>query len=213
VNIQAWMIKSWATLEWYLPPESEQLPAFYHVGTQIRDDGSDSGLRAGDAVWVAQHEQWYAGLAWEWAEVKPGIVMLTDPNSIITNLQFVDNERNPVPTLIRTVAVNRLVHALPWQRAVYAALQLHQPQPGLAPAAEAAHHSHPTSRAMTAGNFRLLGCGFEPSMPAANPLLRAFSAPGPHPAAEPARRSRTRASDREAGVTSLPPLQNLRRAA
>lgn len=216
MNIQSWMIKSWATLEWYLSPESGQLPAFHHVGTQLRDDGSDSGLRAGDAVWVAQHEQWYAGLAWEWAEVKPGIVMLTDPNSIITNLQFVDEDRQPVPSLLGAVAVNRLVHALPWQRAVCAALQLHQPQQGLAaPLATAAHSAprHPASRPMTAGDFQLLGYVSEPSMPAAAPFSHSISAPGWQAPAEPVRRNRTRATDREAGIETLPPLQNLRRAA
>ena len=34
------MIKSWTTLEWYLPPETGPLPHFNLVGTQVRDDGS-----------------------------------------------------------------------------------------------------------------------------------------------------------------------------
>lgn len=215
MNIQSWMIKSWAMLEWYLPPGSEHQLAFHHVGTHLRDDGSDSGLRAGDAVWVAQHEQWCAGLAWEWAEVRPGIVMLTDPNSIITNLQFVDKDREPVLGLLKTVAVNRIVHALPWQQAVRATLQLHQPQPGLSAAIELAptvpHRTMP--RGVTASDFRLLGYGVGPSVPADTPLLRAPSAPSRMLAIEPIRRMRTRANDREAGIDSLPPLQDLRHAA
>lgn len=123
MNIQSWMIKSWATREWYLPPQAEPLPPFKHMGTQIRDDGSNTGLRAGDTVWVCQDGQWQVGLAWEWVEVKPGVVMLADPNSIITNLQFVDDHQQFVYGLTKTVAVNRLVHALAWQRSVCALLQ------------------------------------------------------------------------------------------
>ncbi len=123
MNIQSWMIKSWATLEWYLPPETDKLPRFNLVGTQIRDDGSATGLRAGDTVWVAEGENADVGLAWEWIEVQPGIVMLADPNSIITNLQFVDSFSAPVSGLARTIAVNRIVHALPWQLPVCAQLR------------------------------------------------------------------------------------------
>ncbi len=215
MNIQSWMIKSWAMLEWYLPPGSERGLAFHHVGTHLRNDGSDSGLRTGDAVWVAQHEQWCAGLAWEWAEVRPGIVMLSDPNSIITNLVFVDEDRKPLPGLLKTVAVNRLVHALPWQQAVRAALHLHQPEPGINPVAEPAPtaQQRTTSRPATVSGFRLLGYGVEPSMPADTPVLRTISTPGRMVAIEPVRRMRTRANDREAGIDNLPPLQNLRHAA
>lgn len=123
MNIQSWMIKSWATLEWYLPPQPANLPSFNHVSTHIRDDGSTSGFRCGDTVWMALDGQWPAGLAWEWTEVKPGLVMLSDPNCIITNLQFVDDERNPVFGLSKTVVVNRLVHALAWQAPVCGMLQ------------------------------------------------------------------------------------------
>lgn len=49
--------------------------------------------------------------------------MLSDPNSIITNLQFVDEQRNPVVGLSKAVVVNRLVHALAWQAPICALLQ------------------------------------------------------------------------------------------
>lgn len=117
------MIKSWTTLEWYLPPETGPLPHFNLVGTQVRDDGSSTGFRAGDTVWVAEDAQGQAGLAWEWIEVQPGVVMLADPNSIITNLQIVDSHNGPVSGLAKTIAVNRLVHALPWQQSVCTQLQ------------------------------------------------------------------------------------------
>ncbi len=201
MNIQSWMIKSWATLEWYLPPQSEQLPRFKHVGTQVRDDGSSSGSRAGDTVWVAQDDQWQAGLAWEWIEVKPGIVMLADPNSIITNLQFVDAEHQHVVGLAKTTAINRLVHGLPWQQSVCAllpnqmlsvptaarTLPPHQPHQGKL------HSVRAALRSQTADVHAL---------PASRRIMTT----------EPLRRAHSRASDLEDGQMG-PALHDLRRAA
>lgn len=209
------MIKSWASLEWYLPPDAESFPAFHHVSTQVRDDGSISGFQSGDTVWVAQHDQWCAGLAWEWSEVKTGIVMLTDPNSIITNLEFVDNEGNPVLGLLKTIAVNRLVHALPWQAAVCGAMQPHLPRPELAAVAAAVHmpQSESMARHSTAGPIRYLGHDQEQSATATTPPLRAVSATARHNRTDTARRTGSRVADREAGIDSLMPPQHLRRAA
>ena len=208
MNIQSWMIKSWATLEWYLPAQSEQLPGFKHVGTQVRDDGSSSGFRAGDTVWVAQDEQWQAGLAWEWVEVRPGIVMLADPNSIITNLQFVDGANQHVYGLAKTTAVNRLVHGLPWQQSVCARLsdqvlytlaaatalpQLQHAQ-GKLHSVRASLRSHTRSAMQTADVHALPSQG-----------RRMMTI-------EPPRHARSRATDLEEGPLGLA-LQDLRRAA
>jgi hypothetical protein len=128
VNVQSWMIKSWTTVEWYLPETDATCARFRHVSTQLRDDGSGSGYRAGDTVWVSEPDEdgdehpdgletlsGRAGLAWEWVEVRPGVVMLADPNSVITNLQFVDKAQKKVTGLNKIVSANRLVHGLHWQ--------------------------------------------------------------------------------------------------
>ncbi len=112
------MIKSWANVEWYLPPVGVEGTGFWHVSSQIRDMGDTNGLRSGDTVWAAQVGVRHIGMAWEWAEVRPGLVMLADPNAIITNLQLIDSLGAAVLGLSKTVAINRLVHALPWQTAV-----------------------------------------------------------------------------------------------
>ena len=202
------MIKSWATLEWYLPPQSDQLPSFKHVGAQVRDDGSSLGFRAGDTVWVAQDEQWQAGLAWEWVEVKPGVVMLADPNSIVTNLQFVDAEDQHVYGLAKTIAINRLVHGLPWQQSVCAllpdqalhaptgatALPGHQPQQGKLQGVRASLRLHSPLPAQTAAVHALPASG------------RSMVT------TEPPRHARSRASGLEAGPLGQA-LLDLRRAA
>lgn len=221
MNIQSWMVKSWASLEWYLPAEAEPLPDFRHAGTGLRDDGRLSGVRAGDTVWVAHHEHGYAGLAWEWVEVKPGIVMLADPNSIITNLQIVDNRLHQVTGLLLTIAINRLVHALPWQQAVCATWQPQQQQPEPAHAVAAAHAAlcRPITGRLTSGSVRHIGHSQEAAAPEAPPQWRAHSAASHGAITAATRGQRTRDSDgahetgQAAGNENLGPACNLRRAA
>ena len=214
VNIQSWMIKSWATHEWYLPPQAEQLPHFKHVGTQVRDDGSATGLRAGDTVWMSLDEQWQVGLAWEWVEIKPGMVMLADPNSIITNLQFVDEHQKSVYGLAKTVAVNRLVHALAWQSSVCALLQPAAEQAGAAcAAAPARRHSdgaHLGSRPLGAQRTPASGHLIRPNHSAD---LHAIQSRARWATAEQPRRLHSRATDREEPVVESTVRPNLRRAA
>ncbi len=230
MNIQSWMIKSWATLEWYLPPQVETLPSFKHMGTQLRDDGGLAGLRAGDTVWMAQDEQRPVGLAWEWVEVKPGVVMLADPNSIITNLQFVDDHQLPVYGLAKTVAVNRLVHALAWQLPVCDLLQQRRQ-----PEEQGAHLTVTAAVSLLSSSLarpgletqgvqplltrNLSSLSYNPS-PSPNPLRRAVQMAGLHPVqslrhravVETHRRAHSRASDQEDSIeTAL--LRDQRRAA
>ncbi len=112
------------------------MPELALASTRVREEPCGAQLRTGDTVWVAQGEDWHVGLAWEWIEVKPGIVMLADPNSIITNLQFVDSEQQAVTGLSKTVLINRIVHATPWQQSVCSLLQATVPltlnQPAMA---------------------------------------------------------------------------------
>ncbi len=213
MNIQSWMIKSWATLEWYLPQQTEQLPRFKHVGTQMRDDGSSSGFRAGDTVWMAQEEQWRAGLAWEWLEVKPGVVMLADPNSIITNLQFVDSDQKPVYGLAKTVAINRLVHALAWQHAVCELLHLDERAAPFVGHTSAPRQLEPVN---TDGAHRVMSRNEALPVlrrPALTADLHAVPAQGRRSTADQhPRRARSRSTDREEGLQGVA-LQDLRRAA
>lgn len=132
VKIQSWMIKSWTSVEWYLPAEADALPTFQHISTHIRESDSVTGLRGGDTVWMLDGDESPTGMAWEWHEVRPGVVMLADPNAIVTNLQIIDREQQRVQGLDKIIVVNRIVHQLPWQRAVADCLQ-EEPLPAAQP--------------------------------------------------------------------------------
>ncbi|MBU6259952.1 MAG: hypothetical protein KGJ30_15440 [Burkholderiales bacterium] len=129
MGVQSWMIKSWPIIDWFLPASSDHWPNFWHVNTQIRENSDASGLRAGETVWLGVVDGKSVGAAWEWSELSPGVVMLTDPNSIQSNLRFVGADRSVHDEAVAIVCLNRLAHHLPWQPAVRAML--------------AAAHQHP----------------------------------------------------------------------
>lgn len=116
VKIQAWMIKSWPTFECYLPAQADLPTRLRHMQSHVRD--ADAGAPQGETVWLGEIEGQRAAMAWEWVEFRAGVVMLADPNSIVTNLRFVDDQQAPVAALSVLVALNRIVHGLPWQQAV-----------------------------------------------------------------------------------------------
>ena len=138
------MIKSWPTVQWYLPLEADRFPAFRHLGTQVRESTLPGGKRQGETVWMGMLDGEPAGLAWEWAEERPGVVLLADPNSILSNIRFVSPTDGNQPTaqspLAVVVALNRIAHQLPWQEAVCRVLQEQPALPAARPATQVILH-------------------------------------------------------------------------
>ncbi len=78
----------------------------------------------GETVWSATIGAMTLGIAWEWVELREGVVMLRDPNTIITNVLFLDAELALETECGAISSANRLTHALPWQSSVTNALTL-----------------------------------------------------------------------------------------
>ena len=122
MGLQSWMIKSWPMVEWYLPAEVAEWPAFWHMHTRVRDNGQRTSRRMGDTVWMGVIDGKSVGAAWDWSELRPGVVTLTDPNAIVSNIRFVSGEKTYQEQLVAMVCLNRLTHHLPWQQTVCAIL-------------------------------------------------------------------------------------------
>jgi hypothetical protein len=126
------MIRSWPAIEWYLPSDEDRWPAFLHLSTHIRTSPDDAGRSAGDTVWLGHVAGQSVGLAWEWVELRPGVVMMADPNSIITNARFAGPGRGLDDELHALICANRLANLLGWQQVVCAAVDFSRRQGGTA---------------------------------------------------------------------------------
>ncbi len=76
----------------------------------------------GETVWSATIGAMTLGFAWEWVELRDGVLMLRDPNTIITNVLFLDAELALETECAAISSANRLTHELPWQLTVTSVL-------------------------------------------------------------------------------------------
>lgn len=115
MGLQSWMIKSWPIIEWIPPRVDDDWPSFLHMSTQVRQERRGPQPCAGSTVWVGSIGGAYAGLAWEWVELRPGVLMLADPNSFTTNICVLGGGGRVQDALPTAVSLNRILHQLPWQ--------------------------------------------------------------------------------------------------
>jgi hypothetical protein len=94
------------------------------MGTEVRSERDEYGRAVGDTVWAASMgSKGLLGAAWEWVELLPGVVVLSDPNGLVSNAQFLADDGAEECELRSTVMVNCIAHAIPWQRTVTRLLQ------------------------------------------------------------------------------------------
>lgn len=128
MQISAWTLTSWPAVEWYIPKQRARWPRFSHGDTTVSSDDS-ARLARGTALWVAEVNRQNVGLAWDWVEVGRGVVAMTDPNGICSNLQLLRDKDHFESELASCLSLARLVHSLPWQEAVVCALGIQRRQP------------------------------------------------------------------------------------
>ena len=97
-----------------------------HLATRCESANPVDGLRMGATIWVMRQEIVRAAIAWEWAEMRPGVLVLADPNSLVSNITFV-GAPSPLKALDvesqKRLMLNMIVHGLPWQSAVLVELR------------------------------------------------------------------------------------------
>lgn len=88
------------------------------VGSHVRAPDARSGLRSGQEVWAALADGEAIQIAWEWTELKPDVVALFDPMSILCNVALVDGRGRELGRSKRMLHLNNTVHRLDWRSAI-----------------------------------------------------------------------------------------------
>lgn len=117
----AWIVYAWAPVLWQaaLAPQLHLV----HLGTRVLSFGDDEGPCSGQTLWGDHSEERAAGVAWDWVELRRGVVAMSDPLGMVTNLRLTDAYGEVMnPTQI-AVHLHQLVHTLPWQSEVSRALR------------------------------------------------------------------------------------------
>lgn len=109
--MRAWKILSLPPLLWQSPWPGV---ALNHLDTTI-DETSIDGRARGQSTWYLESEDGMGALGWEWEQMRRGVVALSDPMCIVSNLRIVDEDECPVAESRRALVLNTLVHGAPWQ--------------------------------------------------------------------------------------------------
>jgi hypothetical protein len=109
----AWMVYVWRPVLWRT---SSTTPLkLVHSGTRVLSLGEDEGPRSGQTLWCNDCTEHEAGVAWDWVELRAGVVAMSDPMGMVTNLRMTNERGDSLSTMQMTLVLHRLVHDLPWQ--------------------------------------------------------------------------------------------------
>lgn len=119
MKIQAWQVTSLPLVECYLSADLSPWASFSHVSTRVRGTfGPEDDRPIGDTVWAGVQGDRAVALAWDWVELRPGVVCLLDPNAVTTNARFMDAQDCYEEPLNAIISANRLIYMWPWQNEV-----------------------------------------------------------------------------------------------
>ncbi len=86
--------------------------------TRLEDPEEETPRKVGATVWVSTIPRLRVAVAWEWVEVSAGVLVVADPNNVISNLRLIRpmmGMESMSPSTQRVVLLNAIVRALPWQ--------------------------------------------------------------------------------------------------
>lgn len=117
----AWIVYAWTPVLWQAAAAPDL--HFVHLGTRVLSFGDEDGPCSGQTLWGDHSEARAAGVAWDWVEVREGVVAMSDPLGMVTNLRLLDAHGEVLSQTQIALRLHQLVHALPWQTEVRRALR------------------------------------------------------------------------------------------
>lgn len=116
----AWIVYAWPPLLW----QASLAPQLHlaHLGTHVLNHGDEACMCSGQTLWGDASDTRSAGVAWDWVQLQQGVVAMSDPLGLVTNLKLVDDDGEALTQIQAAVRLHQLVHALPWQSEVQRAL-------------------------------------------------------------------------------------------
>lgn len=86
----------------------------HHIATRVVDLSPDQHA-SGFSVWGTTIANGRVYFAFDWTEIRVGVPLLRDPNSVSTNLVYLDERGVEYPALRQISLIASLLHQSPWQ--------------------------------------------------------------------------------------------------
>jgi hypothetical protein len=74
--------------------------------------------RSGHTIWVGALDGHQVGVCWDWSELRPNVITLTDPMKLLSNIRLVDGDGFCLDQSSMALYLNTLVNELDWQQHV-----------------------------------------------------------------------------------------------
>lgn len=94
---------------------------FEHATTRVDHENAPKSCRRGQTIWWTKLDEQEGAIAWDWVEVREGIVTMVDPMAVLSNIA-IGSQVVAVEEQDRLIVLNEWVHQMPWQSVVSAAL-------------------------------------------------------------------------------------------
>jgi len=91
---------------------------FKRIATTHASLRGGAGVRSGRALWGLWTRDCPMGIYWEWAELRPGVVTLSNPLNVHSNVALLSDCGDPLDGPRMLLELNNAVHAMNWQREV-----------------------------------------------------------------------------------------------
>jgi hypothetical protein len=98
-----------------------------HLDTQLEHRDETESQVHGRTVWAGRAGEGDIALSWDWTYVRGNGTTMDDPYRLLTNLRFVDNWE-VLTAFHAAVHLTPLIHSLPWQAEVTAAMAEEWPE-------------------------------------------------------------------------------------
>ncbi len=115
-----WSIRAWPPVLWQAGCDPQL--CWRHIGTHVSHPSAFVGASSGQTLWAGSSGDGEAGVAWDWIQLRAGVVAMADPMTVVTNLRLIGDEGEVLTATESARYLNAIVHALPWQDEVQRAL-------------------------------------------------------------------------------------------
>lgn len=127
--VHSWQVVTWPGVVAGVDEWTGRHEGFRFMGASVLRDAEDPRLLCGETVWGTQWHGRPVGMAWEWREVRPRVVAMGDPMTVLANVSFIDGA-----TFLddgrRLLTLHDTIHHLPWQERITEAILLDRREVG-----------------------------------------------------------------------------------
>lgn len=120
-NIPSWHIVTWGPVFVREHAFDAMVKRMRPLGVTI-DTVQNEKHRRGTVLWGVNDDRIHAGIAWDWLELTPGVIVMADPMKILSNLRVMADDEDGCELDGRLLRFNRALHRMHWQPALRRAL-------------------------------------------------------------------------------------------